>query len=84
MTTGVRLGARLPAYGSATGQVLLARRGDEAIQRYLVNPPPPTTVYMIVDPSVIMERDQRARAEGVAFTDEELGMHSMAVPVRNA
>lgn len=86
VTTGVRLGARLPAYGSATGQVLLAGLSDEAIQRYLVNPPPPTTAYMIVDPSVIMTRVQRARTEGVAFTDEELelGMRSMAVPVRNA
>ena len=82
----LRLGARLPAYGSATGQVLLAGLSDEAIQRYLVNPPPPTTAYMIVDPSVIMTRVQRARTEGVAFTDEELelGMRSMAVPVRNA
>lgn len=86
VTAGVRLGARLPAYGSATGRVLLAGLSDEAIQRYLVSPPPPTTTYMIVDPLVIMDRIKQARADGFAFTDEELelGMRSMAVPVRNA
>lgn len=86
VTTGVRLGARLPAYGSATGQVLLAGLSDEEIRRHLTNPPPPTTAHMIVDPKVIMSRIDQARIEGFAFTDEELelGMRSMAVPVRNA
>lgn len=86
VTTGVRLRARLPAYGSATGQVLLAGLSDEEIRRYLTNPPSPTTAHMIVDPKVIMDRIERARIEGFAFTDEELelGMRSMAVPVRNA
>jgi IclR family transcriptional regulator, pca regulon regulatory protein len=41
---------------------------------------------MIVDPKVIMSRIDQARIDGFAFTDEELelGMRSLAPPLRNA
>jgi IclR family pca regulon transcriptional regulator len=87
VNTGVRVGATLPAYASATGQVLLAGLTEDELSAYLDRcrpvartPRTPTTR------TAITERVRRVRAEQVAVTDEELelGLRSMAVPVRNS
>jgi IclR family pca regulon transcriptional regulator len=90
VVTGVRLGARLPALGSATGRVLLADLpGDELTA--LLRRARPRTAHAappraVVGQSELRKRVLAARAERVAWTDEELelGMRSMAVPVSDA
>jgi IclR family pca regulon transcriptional regulator len=87
VTTGVRLGARLPAWASATGRVLLAGLTDEALETYLSRcRPTPRTPRTLVDLAAIQHRVERARIEEVACTDEELelGMRSMAAPVKDS
>ncbi|GAA5165675.1 IclR family transcriptional regulator domain-containing protein [Amycolatopsis dongchuanensis] len=84
VSTGVRLGARLPAYASATGRVLLAGLPEEERERYLRTcEPRRTTPHSVTTIPEIRDRIEAAAAEGFAVTDEELelGMRSMAVPV---
>jgi IclR family pca regulon transcriptional regulator len=87
VNTGVRTGATLPAYASATGHVLLAGLTPGALESYLDSAKPtartpktPTTA------EEIRKRVARARTERVAITDEELevGLRSMAVPVQDS
>ncbi len=87
VTTGVSIGARLPAYCSATGRVLLGSLSEVALDAYLrrvaLTPRTPRTV---VDPAGLQAIVAQALADGAAYTDEELelGLLSMAVPVRDA
>lgn len=87
VNTGVRVGAALPAYASATGHVLLAGLEKTELDEYLGRvqlrartPRTPTTR------AEIAERVDRARREGFAVTDEELelGLRSIAVPVTDS
>jgi IclR family pca regulon transcriptional regulator len=84
VTTGVRVGVSLPAYLSATGHVLLAALGDDALDRYLEQcRPQRRTPRTPIDHTEIRRRVERARETGIAYTDEELelGLRSVAVPV---
>lgn len=84
VSAGVRLGARLPAHVSATGRVLLAGLPDDQVDAVLeraeLHARTPNTLTSV---EAIRERVHRARAEQMAYTDEELelGMRTMAVPV---
>lgn len=87
VSTGVRIGARLPAYCSATGRVLLGSLDDEDIReiigdKALVQRTPKT----IVKPALILREIGSSRTTGFAISDEELelGMRSLAVPVHDA
>lgn len=87
VSTGVNVGAHLPAYCSATGRVLLGSLSEEALRAYLrrvrlVSYTPKT----LTNATAIRAAVTTARAQGFAISDEELelGMRSMAVPVRNA
>lgn len=87
VNTGVRLGARLPAYASATGRVLLGGLPEADREAYLTGcEPVRTTPGTLTTLAEIRDRVDRAREEGYALTDEELesGMRSMAVPVIDA
>jgi IclR family pca regulon transcriptional regulator len=87
VSAGVRIGVRLPACGTATGRVLLAGLPDDELDAYLAScRPEARTEKSVVDVEEIRRRILAARAEDVAFTDEELelGMRSMATPVRDA
>ncbi|MDV7085709.1 MULTISPECIES: IclR family transcriptional regulator [Rhodococcus] len=87
VATGVRVGAKLPAHSSATGRVLLAGLPDTQLDDYLREcHPQPRTPKTLTDVDAISERILTARESGVACTDEEieLGMLSIAVPVRTA
>jgi IclR family pca regulon transcriptional regulator len=87
VSAGVRLGAQLPAHASATGRVLLAGLSNEAVDELLERAlPQRTTPGTLTSIDEIRERVQRARDEGMAVTDEELevGMRSLAVPVRDS
>lgn len=87
VNTGVRLGARLPAYASATGRVLLAGLPVEDREAYLRTcEPRRTTPHTLTTVAEIRDRVERAGTEGYSITDEELelGMRSMAVPVTDS
>ena len=86
VSTGVRIGARLPAYCSATGRVLLGSLDDGEIReiigdKALLQRTPKT----IVKPALILREIKNSRTSGFAISDEELelGMRSLAVPVRD-
>jgi IclR family transcriptional regulator, pca regulon regulatory protein len=87
VSAGVRLGARLPAHASATGRVLLAGLPDAEVDAVLRRADlRATTENTLTTTEDIRARVQRAREEGVAYTDEELelGIRTMAVPVRDS
>ncbi|HEY1702436.1 MAG TPA: IclR family transcriptional regulator C-terminal domain-containing protein [Trebonia sp.] len=87
VNTGVRVGATLPAYASATGHVLLAALPEKELDEYLgrvqLRARTPKTPITRTE---IIERVEQARRDGFAITDEELelGLRSMAVPVLNS
>jgi IclR family transcriptional regulator, pca regulon regulatory protein len=84
VTTGVRIGVRIPAHLTATGQVLLAGLPGSALEDYLAGyTPAARTPHTVTDPAALRARIDAARADGVAHTDEELelGLRSMAVPI---
>ncbi len=86
LSFGLGIGARLPAYCSATGRVLLAGMSDEEVEfrlqrmsRQAITPKTKTDV------AALMKEVQAARECGYSMSDEELeiGLRSIAVPVRN-
>jgi IclR family transcriptional regulator, pca regulon regulatory protein len=84
VATGVRVGANLPAYCSATGRVLLSQFSEEDIVKRL-GPQPlaqraPRTLTRIPD---LLAEMQMVRQQGYALSDQELevGLLSLAVPV---
>jgi IclR family pca regulon transcriptional regulator len=84
VSTGVKVGARLPCYCSATGRVFLSAVSAEELDRYLERVTPQArTPKTITDKAIIRSELEKARTEGVAFSEEELelGMISVAVPV---
>lgn len=77
-----RVGGRVPAYCTAMGKVLLAYDQD-AVDETLRIGIPARTKKTITSASVLRERLNQVRLEGVAFDDEELtpGLSCVAVPV---
>ncbi|WP_245865178.1 IclR family transcriptional regulator domain-containing protein [Prauserella marina] len=87
VNTGVRLGAQMPAYASASGRVLLTGLSEAELESYLEScTPVRTTPNTLMTIPEIRSRIELARVEGVAFTNEELelGVRSMAVPVTDS
>lgn len=83
--TGVRLGARLPAYATAAGRLLLADLPDHQIDSYLSTiEPHRRTSKSIVDKTALRAAIMDARQQGWSINDEELelGMRAIAVAVR--
>lgn len=81
------VGTRLPAWCTAMGRVLLAGMADEALDRWLKGlRPRKLTPKTLTSQRELMERVLQARADGYAVNDEELemGLRSIAVPVRNS
>lgn len=83
---GLHLGARLPAHATSTGRVLLAAksRGDFAAWmkgREL----PRLTAHTIVDAKKFRAAIDEVRGRDWAYASEEheLGVHALAVPLRN-
>ena len=85
LSTGLGVGARLPAYCSATGRILLAgmKRGEVEFMLKRMSRPAltPHTRTTIAD---VMAEINTARDKGYAVCDEELeiGLRSIAVPIR--
>jgi IclR family pca regulon transcriptional regulator len=87
VSVGVRVGARLPAYSSATGRILLAALPEAELEACLkrcrFERP---TANSPADLGQVRARIDEARRDGVAFMDEELelGLRAMAVPVADS
>jgi IclR family pca regulon transcriptional regulator len=84
LSTGVRVGAYLPAYCSATGRVLLGQFPDSEIARRIGRKPlPARTPHTITRLTPLLAEIQATRKRGYGVSDEELelGMRAMAVPV---
>lgn len=87
VSTGVRIGARLPAYCSATGRVLLGALNDAEIRAIIGSKAlAQRTPKTIVKPTSIVQEINQSRTSGFAISDEELelGMRALAVPVRDS
>jgi IclR family pca regulon transcriptional regulator len=86
MTISVNVGARMPAYATAMGRVLLAGLPDDALERYLENVEmsalQPRT---ITDPVALRAEVMKVREDGYAMVDQELeeGLIAVAAPVRD-
>ena len=84
---GLHLGARLPMHATSTGQVLLAQLTQEdfavwAQERGL----PRLTAYTCTDLQQFAALIQQVRLQDYAVASQmhELGVHALAVPIRNA
>ncbi|WP_298043788.1 IclR family transcriptional regulator C-terminal domain-containing protein [uncultured Citricoccus sp.] len=87
VSMGVRLGAKLPAYASATGRVLLSGLLENEREAYLKSiHPKATTPNTLTKISDIRNRIDAAATDGYSMTNEELevGMRTLAVPVKDA
>lgn len=86
VSTGAKLGGRLPAYCSATGRVLLSESSDAEIRQHLgAQPLKKLTAHTPTTFQAVAAAMRRAATDGYAISDEEIeiGMRSMAVPVRS-
>lgn len=84
---GVHLGARLPAHATSTGLVLLASLSDEALGAWLADRRlARLTPHTPVEPEALRARLARVRADDYceAHQTHELGVHALAVPLRDA
>lgn len=87
LSIGLSVGSRLPAYCTSMGRVLLASSSDEDLARHLARITPERhTPRTIVQKRALRAEIERVRERGYALVDEELelGLRSIAVPVRRA
>jgi len=83
---GLHLGARLPAHATSTGRVLLAARSKSEFNAWMKGRElPRLTVHTLVDPRQFRAVIAQVRAQDwcVASEEHELGVHALAVPLRN-
>ncbi|RKR31245.1 MULTISPECIES: IclR family transcriptional regulator C-terminal domain-containing protein [Paraburkholderia] len=86
VSTGVKLGGRLPAYCSATGRVLLSGLTEDEARQHLDSVPMKRlTDRTLANTTAVLKAVKLAAENGYAISNEELeiGMSAMAVPVRN-
>jgi IclR family transcriptional regulator, pca regulon regulatory protein len=87
MTVALGVGARLPAYPTSMGRVLLADLADDELTSYLATLQAESlTARTVTVPDKLRETVSRARADGFALVDQELelGLRSIAAPIRNS
>jgi IclR family pca regulon transcriptional regulator len=87
MTIALGVGTRLPAHATSMGRVLLSDLPEEELDRYLAdNPLERFTDHTITDPEVLRAAVAGVRARGWALVDQELevGLRSIAAPIRRA
>ncbi len=86
MSIALMPGSRLPAYCTSMGRVLLAALPEAEAQARLAGPLPARTPHTLTEPASILAVLARCRAEGHAVIDQEveLGLRSIAVPIRNS
>lgn len=85
VTAGVKLGARLPVYCSASGRLLLSDFSDEdVLERLSREPLTARTGRTITDVPALLSEVRNCRLRNYCICDEELelGLRSLAVPIR--
>ncbi|MDO9357485.1 MAG: IclR family transcriptional regulator C-terminal domain-containing protein [Polaromonas sp.] len=83
---GLHLGARLPAHATSTGRVLLAAQGKTAFTAWLKGRSlARLTTRTVIDPRQFRALIEQVRADDfcLAVEEHELGVHALAVPLRN-
>jgi IclR family pca regulon transcriptional regulator len=87
MSVALNTGSRLPAYCTSLGRVMLAHLPPDQLEQYLAK----TKLRAMTENTVVNQKRLReiladVRREGYAINDEELelGLRSIAVPVRGA
>ena len=86
MTIGLGLGTRLPAHATSMGQALLSLMNPRELEVYLSNADlVELTPYTLTTRVALRQRIDEVRERGYAIVSEELelGLRSIAVPVRN-
>jgi IclR family transcriptional regulator, pca regulon regulatory protein len=86
MTITLGIGARLPAFCSGMGRVLLAGLSEEALEKWMRGLRPQAwTRHTLLDKSEITAAVERTRTQGYGYVEQELqeGLCSMAVPVHD-
>jgi len=71
ITLRTELGARRPAYCTASGKVLLAHLADDEVDRILATGMPPITPRTITSADVMRQHLVETRERGFAWDDEE-------------
>jgi IclR family pca regulon transcriptional regulator len=87
MSVSLTTGSRLPAYCTALGRMLLAHLPPHELDGYLARVPlKAMTERTVVNPERLREILAGVREDGYAIVEEELeiGLRSIAVPVRGA
>lgn len=87
MSIGLMPGSRLPAYCTSMGRVLLAALPEPEARATLHRAPlAARTGLTLTDPDAILAELARVRHQGYAVNDQEveIGLRSIAVPIRNA
>ncbi|HEY3511100.1 IclR family transcriptional regulator C-terminal domain-containing protein [Kribbella sp. NPDC051137] len=87
MTVALGVGARLPAYPTSMGRVLLAGLPDAEVTSYVDSlQAEPLTDRTLTAAADLRATITKARTDGYALVDQELelGLRSIAVPIRNA
>ena len=87
---GLHLGARLPAHATSTGRVLLGSLPPAAFEAWMggdggARVLPRLTSRTVVEPNAFRAIIEQVRRDDwcVASEEHELGIHALAVPVRN-
>lgn len=83
---GLHLGARLPAHATSTGRVLLAARSRGDFNAWMKGRElPRLTALTTVEPRAFRAIIEQVRQQDycVASEEHELGVHALAVPLRN-
>ena len=87
MSVALRVGARLPAFAASMGRVLLADKSDSELRAWLrENRFYPITAHTTYKIRALQAEILKVRRQGYAFVSQELelGLCSIAVPVRSA
>lgn len=87
LAQGLHLGARLPAHATSTGRVLLAALPRTALADWLRGRQlHRLTAYTVTDTKAFraLLADARQQDYALASEEHELGVHAVAVPLRNA
>lgn len=86
MSTALGLGSRLPAHATSLGHVLLAGLTTPDLAAYLADADlEKFTTHTVTDGDALRAELEQVRAQGWALVDQELevGMRSIAAPLRN-
>ncbi|MFB6725436.1 IclR family transcriptional regulator C-terminal domain-containing protein [Kribbella sp. NPDC056345] len=87
MTVALGVGARLPAYPTSMGRVLLAGLGAVELDVYLSDvQTDQLTPHTVTAPDLLRAAIDQTRTDGYALVDQELelGLRSLAAPIHNS